>query len=656
MLFKKLSFSLLLLVVQLAFAEDKADLVLPSTDVNGNLIGISSDPMVDPSNVMNGRELSIKRESSIGETLTNIPGVSNSSYGPSVGRPIVRGMDGDHIQILQNGLGNLDVSNLSADHGVSIDPLIIEQIELIRGPSALLYGNGVSGGVINAVDHRIPKEALDGITGRAESRYESVNRGKSNAAVIDLGTSSFVIHADAYNRNTENLSIPDYAVSKYLGINDASHGKGTLLNSSSNTYGGAMGASMIFDNGYAGLSFSNHNSNYGSPKEDTVRLDMESNRWDFSSELKELPSFFNRIKVRMSNTDYQHSEIDSGVIQTTFKNTGTEGSFELGHKEIYGLNGLVGFAFDNSQFKSIGNESFAPNSQTISQSVYMLETYKFYQHKISFALRRAEHQIDSIQNKDFSTNNASIGDEYILNDVWSVKTNINHLERAPSYYELFANGVHAATGQYIVGNASINNEISNGIDFNIKRKDSGNTTSLSAYYNYFNSYIGLFNTGSNVDKNGISPGTWDEAIFKSVKASFKGIELESKQLVTDNLTANIRTEYVIAKNEDTGTYLPRIAPLKIGIGSTYQKERYSLNINLLHAFAQNKLSANELKTDAYTNLSLLATYQLPIKYNVELFTKANNLLNEEIRDATSYIKDIAPQGGRSIMFGLRGDF
>jgi iron complex outermembrane receptor protein len=654
MLFKKLSFSFLLLFAQLALAQDKADLVLPSTDVNGNLIGISSDPMVDPSNIMNGRELSIKRESSMSETLTNMPGVSNSSYGPSVGRPVVRGMDGDHIQILQNGLGNLDVSNLSADHGVSIDPLIIEQIELIRGPSALLYGNGVSGGVINAVDHRIPKEAFSGISGRAESRYESVNRGKSNAAVIDLGTLSFVIHADAYNRNTENLSIPGEAVSKYS--NEASRGKGTLLNSSSNTYGGAMGASMIFDNGYAGLSFSNHNSNYGSPKEDTIRLDMESNRWDFSSELKELPSFFNRIKVRMSNTDYQHSEIDSGVIQTTFKNTGTEGSFELGHKELYGLNGLVGFSFDNSQFKSIGNESFAPNSQTISQSIYMLEEYKFNQHKISFALRRAEHQIDSIQNKDFSTNNASIGNEYILNDVWTVKTNINHLERAPSYYELFANGVHAATGQYIVGNASIKNEISNGFDFNIKRKDSGNTISISAYYNYFNSYIGSFNTGSNVDKDRNSPGDYAEAEFRSVKASFKGVELESKQLVTDNLTANIRTEYVIAKNEVTGAYLPRIAPLKMGIGSTYQKERYSLNINLLHAFAQNKLSANELKTDAYTNLSLLATYQIPVKYNIELFTKANNLLNEEIRDATSYIKDIAPQGGRSIMFGLRGDF
>jgi iron complex outermembrane receptor protein len=279
----------------------------------------------------------------------------------------------------------------------------------------------------------------------------------------------------------------------------------------------------------------------------------------------------------------------------------------------------------------------------------MLEEYKFNQHKISFALRRAEHQIDSIENKSFSTNNASIGDEYILNDVWTVKTNINHLERAPSYFELFADGVHAATGQYIIGNSSIKNEVSNGIDFNIKRKDITNTTSVSAYYNYFNNYIGSFNTGNK--RNGM-----DEAIFKSVKASFKGVELESKELVTDNLTANFRTEYVIAKNEDTGAYLPRIAPLKIGIGSTYQKERYSLNINLLHAFAQNKLSANELKTDAYTNLSLLATYQIPIKYNIELFTKANNLLNEDIRDATSYIKDIAPQGGRSIMFGLRGDF
>jgi iron complex outermembrane receptor protein len=413
---------------------------------------------------------------------------------------------------------------------------------------------------------------------------------------------------------------------------------------------------MIFDNGYAGLSFSNHNSNYGSPKEDAVRLDMESNRWDFSSEVKEISNFFNRVKVRMSNTDYQHSEIDAGVIGTTFKNKGTGGSFEIGHKELYGLNGLIGFAFDNSQFKSIGDEAFAPNSKTTSQSVYMLEEYKINQHKISFAIRRAEHQIDSIQNKSFSTSNASIGDEYILNDIWTFKTNINHLERAPSYFELFADGVHAATGQYIVGNTSIRNEISNSIDFNIKRKDTNNTTSMSAYYTYFNNYIGSFNTGERVADDRTSPGDLNEAIFRSVKASFKGIELDSKQLITDNLSATFRSEYVIAKNEDSKAYLPRIAPLKIGIGSTYQKERYSLNINLLHAFAQNKLSANELKTDAYTNLSLLATYQLPIKYNVELFTKANNLLNEEIRDATSYIKDIAPQGGRSIMFGLRGDF
>jgi iron complex outermembrane receptor protein len=653
-MYKKLCFFLLLFSVQLAFSKDKADLVLPSTDVNGNLMGIVSDLMVDPSHIISGRELSIKRESSIGETLTNIPGISNSSYGPSVGRPVVRGMDGDHIQILQNGLGNLDVSSLSADHGVSIDPLIIEQIELIRGPASLLYGNGASGGVINAVDHRIPKEALTGITGRAESRYESVNRGKSNAAVVDLGNSSFVIHIDAYNRNTMNLSIPGEAVSKYS--NEASRGKGTLLNSNSNTYGGAIGASMIFDNGYAGLSFSNHNSNYGSPKEDAVRLDMESNRWDFSSEVKEISNFFNRVKVRMSNTDYQHSEIDAGVIGATFKNKGTGGSFEIGHKELYGLNGLIGFAFDNSQFKSIGDEAFAPNSKTTSQSVYMLEEYKINQHKISFAIRRAEHQIDSIQNKSFSTSNASIGDEYILNDIWTFKTNINHLERAPSYFELFADGVHAATGQYIVGNTSIRNEISNSIDFNIKRKDTNNTTSMSAYYTYFNNYIGSFNTGQRVADDRTSPGDLNEAIFKSVKASFKGIELDSKQLITDNLSATFRSEYVIAKNEDSKAYLPRIAPLKIGIGSTYQNERYSLNINLLHAFAQNKLSTNELKTDAYTNLSLLGTYQIPTKYNLELFAKANNLLNDDIRDATSYIKDIAPQGGRSIIFGLRGDF
>ena len=188
---KKITFILLFIFTYPALAADKAILTVPTTAVTGNPLGVSSDQMVIPISILNGRELSLKRENTLAETLNSIPGVSNSSFGPSAGRPMIRGMDSDRIKILQNGVNNLDASNLSFDHGVSIDPLIIEQIDVIRGPATLLYGGGAVGGVVNAIDHRIPKEKFEGITGRGEVRYGGANLEQSNAAVVDVGTGNF---------------------------------------------------------------------------------------------------------------------------------------------------------------------------------------------------------------------------------------------------------------------------------------------------------------------------------------------------------------------------------------------------------------------------------------------------------------------------------
>jgi len=210
---KKITFILLFIFTYPALAADKAILTVPTTAVTGNPLGVSSDQMVIPISILNGRELSLKRENTLAETLNSIPGVSNSSFGPSAGRPMIRGMDSDRIKILQNGVNNLDASNLSFDHGVSIDPLIIEQIDVIRGPATLLYGGGAVGGVVNAIDHRIPKEKFEGITGRGEVRYGGANLEQSNAAVVDVGTGNFVMHFDAYNRDAKNLKIPRNAVS-----------------------------------------------------------------------------------------------------------------------------------------------------------------------------------------------------------------------------------------------------------------------------------------------------------------------------------------------------------------------------------------------------------------------------------------------------------
>jgi iron complex outermembrane recepter protein len=703
---KKITYALFLMFTYPAIAADKGTLTIPTTAVTGNPLGVGSDQMVVPISILNGRELSLKRENTLVETLNSIPGVSNSSFGPSVGRPMIRGMDSDRIKILQNGVNNLDASNLSFDHGVSIDPLIIEQIDVIRGPATLLYGGGAVGGVVNAIDHRIPKEKLQGITGRGEVRYGGANLEQSNAAVVDVGTGNFVMHFDAYNRDSKNLRIPGNAISNRLestqvwnpeggdeagGVHPGryetyptNHGRKKLFNSQSETRGGAVGASMIFDRGYAGLSYAKHQTKYGSVKEPGILLDMDTDRIDFASEIRDLGSFFEKAKFKAAYTDYRHHEMDAVKIHTTFKNKGIDGTFELTHVPLLGLKGVIGTQFDSGKFDVIGDEAFIPNSKTNSQSVYLYEELPLNQHKVTFGLRHGKHNVESKgggeveddgtshfgepTKKKFNTNNAAIGGLYKLNEQWSLTGNLSHNERAPSYFELFANGVHTATGVFEQGQSNLKKEKSNGIDGQIRWKSGQDSLTFGAYFNRFSNFNGLLSTNVKepVEDHHHGEGeshTYYISRFTGIKAEFKGVELEGKTMLTDYLQFNVRGDYVDARNKTSGGYVPRISPLKLGAGLKYEFDRFGARLDVLHAFKQDRVATNynyetgkELITDAYTNVSMMATYKLPTQLNLEAFTRANNLLNEEIREHTSFLKDIAPMGGRSIMFGLRGEF
>ncbi len=691
---KKISLLFLLLSASWAVAAEKSLIILPTTPVTGNPLGVGSDEMVVPISILNGRELSLRRENTLAETLNGIPGVSNSSFGPSVGRPVIRGMDSDRIRILQNGINNLDASNLSFDHGVSIDPLIIEQIDVIRGPATLLYGGGAVGGVVNAIDHRIPKEKLEGITGRGEVRYGGANLEQSNAAVVDVGTGNFVMHFDAYNRDSKNLRIPGNAVSRRLestGYWDkdheeykpypTDHGRGRLLNSQSETRGGAIGASMIFDRGYAGVSYAKHQTNYGSIVKPVV-IDMDSDRFDFASEIRDLGTFFERAKFKAAYTDYLHHEKEGSEIHTTFKNKGINGTFELTHVPLFGLKGVIGTQFDNGRFDALGHEAFVPNSKTNSQSVYVYEELPLNQHKVTFGLRHGKHNVASQgggeyeadeneyhfgdpATKKFNTNNAAIGGLYALNDQWSLTGNITHNERAPSYFELFAKGMHVATATYEQGDAGLRKERSNGLDGQIRWKAGEDSLTVGAYYTNFSNFIGLLSTDETGEAHDHDHGDTYPKIsqFTGIKAVFKGVELEGKTMLTENLQFNLRGDYVDAQDKTNGGYVPRIAPLKLGTGLKYEFNSFGARLDVLHAFRQDRVATNynyeggkELITDSYTNVSMMATYKLPTQYNLEAFTRANNLLDEEIREHTSFLKDIAPMGGRSLMIGLRGEF
>lgn len=643
------------------------NITLPTVSVTGNPLGVSSDELVIPVSVLNGRELSLNRGATLGETLNGTPGVSATSFGPNASRPVIRGLDAERVKIMQNGVGILDASSLSFDHAVSIDPLVIEQLDVVRGPASLLYGGSAVGGVVNAIDHRIPTEKLDGITGRTEGRLGGPDSQSSVAGVVDAGNGQFAVHADVYSRKTSDLDIPGFAVSKRKSLADGTprENRGKLINSSAENDGGALGAALTFENGYIGTSFSGFNSNYGTVSEPDVRIDMQSKRWDIASEFTDLGKVINRVKFRMAYTDYEHVELAGGTPETTFTNRGIDGTFEAGHAPVQTslgqLQGTFGVQFQNTNFEAVGDEAFVPSTNTQSKAAYVYEELPLSitdnKLKLTAGARFGHTSIDSKddprfgagQNASFNPKSVALGGLYQINPAWSIASNLSHNERAPSYFELYANGEHAATGQFEVGNTNFDVERSKGVDAQLRWKDAHNSFSLGAYYTRFSNFIGLFDTGLNI-------GGTPVAQFSNVGAVFKGLEAEGRFNVANHLDLTVRGDYVNATNRDTNDPLPRIAPLRLGAGLLYQKDRFGARVNVLRAFNQSRTADAELATDGYTDLSATVTYKLPTKLNVELFAKANNLLNEEIREHTSFLKDISVAGERSVLVGFRSDF
>ena len=617
-----------------AYADEPTKIDLAPVAVTGNPLGVGSDELVVPVTILNGRELSLRRAGTLGETLNGIPGVTATQFGPNASRPVIRGLDAERVKIMQNGVGILDASSLSFDHAVGIDPLIIEQIDVVRGPAALLYGGSAVGGVVNAIDHRIPTEKLDGVLGRAEARFGGAENQRNGAVVVDVGNGQFAIHGDAYKRKTDDLDIPGFAVSRRKSNADGTprESRGKLVNSSSEGDGGAIGASLTFDNGYIGTSYSTLNNNYGTVAEESVRIDMKSDRWDVATEFKDLGPVINRVKFRMAHTDYIHKELESGVVGTTFKNRGLEGSFEAGHTPIStsigNISGVAGLQFNNTTFSALGAEAFVPSVNTQSKALYVYEELPIDAHKITFGARLGHTSVDSSsdakfgagQNSSFNPNSFALGGLYQINQNWSLTSNLSHNERAPSYFELYANGAHIATGQFEVGNTQFSKEKSNGIDAQIRWKDAKNSFSLGTYYTRFSNFIGLFETG-NIDAGSGLP----IAQFSAVPATFKGLEAEGKFNIASNWDLSVRGDYVHAKDMRNNEYLPRIAPLRLGAGLHYALGGFTAKLDVLRAFKQNNTAENELTTDGYTNVSKLLALANSSILNLPVLTKQPGL-------------------------------
>ncbi len=666
---------------------------LPAVTVTGNPLGSDLFEMASPASVVQGEELFRLRRSTLGDTLDGLPGVAATGYGPNASRPVIRGLDGDRIRLLQNGSGMLDASSLSFDHAVSIDPLVIESAEVVRGPAALFYGGSAVGGVVNVIDNRIPQAAVKGVNGRVEGRFGGADQEKAGAAVFEAGNGSLALHADVYSRDTDDLKIKGFARSARLRASDPQpvEAYGTLPNSAAKSDGGSFGVSRTWADGYVGISRSQFNSVYGTVAEPTVSIDMQSSRWDVAGEVRELGTAIRSLKFKAGKTDYEHTELDAGVPATVFRNKGHDMHLEATHGNLGPLKGAIGLQLTNFDFSALGAEAFVPSTSTDTKAGFIYEELPLGPLKLTFGGRHERTEVssegggtmpfggagprfDPAQTRTFSGNSGALGAVWSLSPGMALAVNGAYTERAPTYYELYANGPHAATGVYEVGNSAFGKEKSKALDLTLRMKSGKHSGSVGVFQNRFDNYITLVNTGNTRGADGelnppdagdgTSLNTGEEILpefaYRAVPARFRGIEGEGRFRVMERggvVDLLVNASYVRAEDQSTGMPLPRIAPLRYGIGADYRQDRFGARVDATVVEGQNRVAAGELPTDGYTMLNASVSYRLPAPgVRLEAFLRGVNLLNEEARNHVSFLKDSAPLGRRSAQLGVRGQF
>lgn len=666
---------ILLLPSGLALADELPSQTLEDIIVTAPLQDKKSDSPV-PVTVLSDDELRMKTGHSIGETLKNELGISSQSFGPGVGTPVIRGQAGPRVRVLNNGIGSNDVSAISPDHATSVEPLLAERIEVLRGPATLMYGSGAMGGVVNVIDNRIPGRQFDKLVGAAlEQRFDSTSDETSTTMKVEGGKDNIAYHLDGFYRHRHNLDIGGTGIdTAKVAITDPSleivdNPTGYLNNTGAEAISGSAGLSWIGAPGFAGVSINNLNNNYGiapdGTGEETTRIAMRQQKYDFKSELNNPFSFAKNLRTRLGYTDYQHTEIANGEPGSFFTNQTYEGRLELNHQDIGPLRGVVGFQALASDFNAIDKSSgdtIVPRSQTNSYGVFAVESFDVGAVTYQFGTRVEQTGISPQDQASLSYTpvSASASAVWKLDNRNSLNLAVTRSARAPNVQELLADGYHDATRSFERGSLSLKEENSYNLDLGYRLKTNWLRAEFDLFHNWASDYIYQQRNGEFVDEDG-NPCAVDckpVVVSSQQDAIFKGYEAKLILPMLENhfglLELTLFSDYTRGQFVNGGD-VPRMPPLRYGLQLDFNKEQLSSYLRLTRADDQTHVGEFETSTAGYYLLNVGVNYQLKAYQNAKLmvFAKGNNLLNENIRNATSYLRNFAPEAGRGAEVGFR---
>ncbi len=654
-----------------AFAETKGPIYqLEDYVVSAGPVARPIEDFASPFSALDSDEILRESGSTLGDLLHGQPGITSTSFGGGASRPIIRGFDGPRVKILDSGIDAIDVSSTSPDHAVATEPLLVERIEILRGPSTLLYGSSAIGGVVNVIGREIPRTPVeDGmVEGGFELSQDTASDGETALGYAKVGGENWAISITGLKRENDDYDIPDGAVSGHVEETK----RGSLENSFVETDAYSIGGTWFFDQGsYFGISFSSYQSQYGVPghghhhdiddheeEEASVAIDLDRKRYDAELVLIEPLDWIEAARFRLGYTDYEHTEFEGDATGTVFENEGWEFRGEITHREFTIFDeGVAGVQFSDTDFSAIGEEAFTPPAKTRNQAFFISEHIHGDVLHWDFGARIEHQSVDPDGTSDSYSDTAL---SVAASAIWefaenqSLALSLQRSQRHASSTELYADGPHLATEQYEIGDPDLDLETAYGVDLRYSYRGKDWSATISAFYTYFEDYIYPKETGAVIDQ-------LDAYEFTAVDAVFWGFEAEVDYLAHQSgdtyLTLGVLADYVRASNEDDNEDLPRIPPLRLGGTVRLNHGPWSAGLLLRHNFEQSDTGPEESETDGFTELQLDLSRSIAVK-NGEwtFFAQARNLLDEEIRHHTSFLKDVAPEPGRSLRIGVRYEF
>ena len=650
--------------------------------------------ILTPTKILQGNELLDKLGTTLGATLGNELGVSATGYGAGSSRPVIRGLEGARVQILQNGLSVGDVSSISADHAVATPLQNAQQIEILRGAAALKYGSGSSGGLVNVVNERIHTTLPEQVSGVANTSYETVNNGRAASGVLEGSVGSIALHLDTAINNAQNYRFPGSSIQSQGQPaggwtvppegGAATNYTGKLPNSFNNQNNLGLGASYIGKSGYTGISVERLNNNYGIPTPEGGAINQSQNRYDFQHETRDPFGNFSALKFSAANSNYNHTEFGpDGVAAALWKNIANEARLDLSHKNFMGWKGNIGAQVTRASLEAtdLASASYAivPSTKTNSNALFWIEEGRWGPMQANVGLRydnvsqnpntatQYPSSAEVIQpptvinnptpeNRSFNLMSYSAGGLWNLVNGYGLGAAYTVSQRAPSAQELYAYGIHESTATFVVGNSNLSKETSHNIELTAQKVLGKVRGKASVYLNKFNNYIygNYINGAVAVDED------FSVVVAQQAAATIKGAEAE----LTYNWNQFGSGARLFADASqgtfDAGGNLPLQPAPRVGLQLAQQQNKWLANASYTYSFEQNRLASWEVgPTPSYNLLNAGLSYTEKVnRVSWTGYVNLRNLLNEQIRFATTpmAVRLYAPQPGRSIMVGVRAAF